>query len=435
MKTGFGNIESIFSQSWNNYWKRRSVFWSKSRSGLSLLDQFGHNATIIPVCGKTVKASGAANCSYIQAPVSSKDLNFTEMTIEAIVEFRTLPNDNVNIFGRNRSGIQEGDVNLYITNAGGNLISFSTYDTSYRIMDSVGIQINTRYHIIGTIKPIVGMKLCVNGVDKGSDTYRAVQASTEEPFASGAYTVANGIATSSGWGDMNLFTCRLYNVCLTDEEKTLRESGIDVARGLILSWDFMGGHGSTTEHDRSGQDNHGTWVGNQPTYYGYSQYGCQDNLNNGYKRYHKLGTFPLYLPKLIGGNSYPSSPSFPTGYVEWGEITGSSIVHNLAASKIRFPSQTIFDRSNTTTNNAQSRTATNYDSGNVTDWHIWEAANYNIIASYLNSGYKGRIFPKNTWAQGLDGISRPVSLYELILCTNDQTGRSLIKALTYTGND
>ena len=403
--------------------------WLASRSELNIIDSISaDNAQILPVCGKTNGTD-----SYIKAPTATKDLSFTEITIEAYVMFKA--SGSINIFGRNLTGNANGDIMLYLKQVDSThrYISFLNYSTSYEVVSNININnsLNTLYHIIGTQSVSGGMKLYVNGVDKGSSSYNAILASATEPFVAGAWLSST---VPSGFANMEIYSTRLYNVCLTAEELTARWNLQDVTRGLVLSWDFMGDIGSSTEHDRSGNDNHGTWIGTSP-YYTYSQYGCKDNLNNGYKRYFKLGYSPICLPKLIGSTNYPTSIVIPAGYIEQDEIIGSSTKHNLAGSKIRLPNKTVFDRSNTTTNNSFSRSASSYDSSNVTDWHIWESSNWNIITSYLNDGYQGIMFPKNTWHEGLDGVNRSISLDELLLYNTNKTGSQLTNILHYTGNE
>ena len=423
------SLNRASSFSWSSYWAARLDTWLKGRNGLAIPATIGNSATVLPVCG----SSNGTN-SYIKAPVGTKGLSFTDITMEAFFEFTSAPTGTVSrhIFGRNYTGNANGDIFIYAQSVSSKFyLAVQNFSTTYNIPSDIEIEANVLYHVILTQNAENGLTMYVNQVSKGTVSYNAIQASANEPFSAGAWVIGG---TPSGFAALKLYTTRLYNVCLTPQELSKRWSLQDVTRGLILCWDFMGGVGSSVEHDRSGQSNHGTWVGTAP-YYGYSANGCKDNLNNGYKRYFKAGSFPLCLPKLIGLSSYPASLSFPVGYSEWGEIGGSSVVHNLAASKLRLPAADVFDRSNVTTNNDQSRAAASYDSGNVTDWDIWEASNFNIITSYLNTGHQATMATKNTWAVGLDGIGRPISLDELLLCNENQSGDALTKLLKYTGNE
>jgi hypothetical protein len=418
---------------WASYWITRLDTWIKGRSELTMPATIGSNATILPVCGRTNGTD-----SFIKAPASTKDLTFTEFTLEWYGKFPSIPQGSVNIFGRNAAGFTNGDLMIFIK-AGSSpttmKVTAQNFSTAYEIVSDIDLTaegaIDIPYHIIYT-QPVSGdATLYINGSSEGTASNKAVLASATEPFSLGAYVTAG---TPSGFSKMETYTARIYNVALTSEELTARGALTDVTRGLILAWDFMGDNTSVMEPDRSAQSNHGTWVGTAP-YYTYSANGCQDNLNNGYKQYRKIGQFPICLPKLIGSEGYPVGMSFPDGYTEFKEVDGQTLRHNLAGSKIRFPNETVWDRSNTTTNNAQSKAATSYDFANVTDWHVWEVANYNIITSYLNTGYQGRFASKVINIVDPDGIFRPTNIQEVLLTLNNLTGADLTKLSQYTNND
>ena len=269
-------------QDWASYWASHSNFWGKGRSGLTIPDDFSNDASILPSCGYFNGTN-----SFITAPTATKDLTFTQFTLEWYGKFNSVPTTYAALLGRNLGGIQNGDLLIYtFVDAAKREIIFTNYDTTINsnIDLAVAGAIDIDYHIIATQGTTGNFILYVNGVNKGESARINVAASASEPIMCGA----NVITTPTSFAPVSVYTARVYNVKLTDEELAARWAHTDVTRGFILCWDFMGDIGSSTEHDRSGQSNHGTFVGTAP-YYTYSAQGCQDNLNNGYKRYFKNG--------------------------------------------------------------------------------------------------------------------------------------------------
>ena len=96
--------------SWGSYWAARLDTWLKGRNGLAIPATIGNSATVLPVCG----SSNGTN-SYIKAPVGTKGLSFTDITMEAFFEFTSAPTGTVSrhIFGRNYTGNANGDIFIY----------------------------------------------------------------------------------------------------------------------------------------------------------------------------------------------------------------------------------------------------------------------------------------------------------------------------------
>ena len=112
-------------------------------------------------------------------------------------------------------------------------------------------------------------------------------------------------------------------------------------------------------------------------------------------------------------------------YALYSSAVGSLTSHNLWKSKIRFKNA-FFDRSNTIIWNATARTGF-YDSGNTKDFDITEI-NLLTLRSFLNDGYRGKLYPV------CDGNSIDDKLYlqGVLLYTTDKKGANELVTLKYT---
>jgi hypothetical protein len=160
----------------------------------------------------------------------------------------------------------------------------------------------------------------------------------------------------------------------------------------------------------------------------YSVYGNTDCLEIGYSKYFKLGETPLNVPYVNGS---PGSPTLvPTGFVKVIDIPGYPGVHNFANSLIRFPLGGKWDRSNTTIFKNATR-AGFYDAANVTDWHTSELNQLSMHELFFNTD-QDICFVKGD-LNSIDVEDRE-ELLELFSYGNPKTGNDLNKVLVYTGD-
>ncbi len=150
-------------------------------------------------------------------------------------------------------------------------------------------------------------------------------------------------------------------------------------------------------------------------------------LDNGYSIYKSAGLDDMYIPHDINGNAINDWVllNYTDRYVFHKEVAGSANYFNLADAMVEF---TGIDRSDTTMFSDEAR-LNFYDASNPTRWHSSEI-NKLIINDYLNSGYKGMVFPKCS----SNSYESRNYLKEFIILDVERTGADLYKALRYTGD-
>jgi hypothetical protein len=158
----------------------------------------------------------------------------------------------------------------------------------------------------------------------------------------------------------------------------------------------------------------------------YSLYGY-DNLTNGHTLSYLAGTGILSVPKAENG----FITDLPTGFVQLQQMNGDVTNHNQSDSKLRFASGSIWDRSDTDVWSDDCRSASDYDAGNPTDWHI---SNINALQLYewLNNDYKyilGCKFDPNS----VD-IDERLTLEELFTFPANLTENEMHKVWKYTND-
>lgn len=158
--------------------------------------------------------------------------------------------------------------------------------------------------------------------------------------------------------------------------------------------------------------------------------GDQSGLNTGYSEYYKEGAIPLQVPYKEDGTPQVS-PTVPSGYVFNKNQAGSATTHNLANSMIEFTGD-IFDRSNDTIYKDAARAATTfYNAAAPKRWHVTEI-NRLLINDWLNDDYLGRWFPKFD-PNSIDLEAR-ASILELFSYATNVTGDDFNKVIRYTGD-
>ncbi len=146
-----------------------------------------------------------------------------------------------------------------------------------------------------------------------------------------------------------------------------------------------------------------------------------------------------WIPKNLDGSLKNEGMSNIADQHVWIRDEEISSTHlTLGHLKIRFAPD-FFDRSNATIWNATCRASAYYDSSNVKDFHVSEL-NQRTLMSYLNAGYKGKLFVKvqssnyqGNYNFSIDDLDRRL-LLEIFLCNTNKTGDDHKKALQYTGD-
>lgn len=167
-------------------------------------------------------------------------------------------------------------------------------------------------------------------------------------------------------------------------------------------------------------------------------------INKGYDEYyHPVNELNMYYPHDKNGDGidliWTGSGQSYSGMRMIKEAEGYTEKFNMIPdSKVRF-SHSFFDRSNETIWNDTCRASDYYDSDNTKDFHVSEL-NQRILMSYLNDGYRGKLYVKvidNSVITGQGGYSSLKEGYKLdsvILYSTDKKGSDNKNVLTYTGD-
>ena len=361
-----------------------------SRSGLSLIDELGNNASILlPVA----KFNGTNN--YLQAPPTGI------------------------------TGGQPWDITIRfkVTNTASNscLLHCGGYSGSTR-----GLLIRVNAGAINV--------LTANGTSSVSATFAHTLANNTwtsvrlqwDGLTNGTMTTTiNGVSLTStttiqwaGVASTNIQIGRYSAFYMAGSISEL----IGTFGGLPMTM-YLSGR-STLEYDISSLKQF-TWYGDA----GYSAYdsGSTAWLDNGFSIFKNSSNNYQYVAWLPDGENLGVIGALASSYPKIKDVEPSTF-HNLIDSYIAF-TPNFFDRSNTTIWNATCRASAKYLAGSPKQFHITEL-NLLTLQSYLNDGYRGMLY---TIFAGFSGDNRD-SFNGVMLYDSDYKGLDQLLILRYTGD-
>lgn len=408
-------------ESWDSYWTRQSDFWSKSRSGLTFIDEFGNDAEILP---SSLKICGT-NDYFTYNDAGGLDIGAGDFTIGGIMGiYADVATDQL-MFGKPVINVaKEGTYEIWFQNST-KKISF-TIRTSvnwFTINSNVGVGSypHVQAQVDNTAKVI---RLFINGVQQGDDVaFTGTLNAPSKPVkvAVGEEALATTLVKPAS---MIIGSAYIYKSLLTPTELLALRNNQHVA-GAGLYWIF---NNTVFAFDVSGNNldkavAHRTGATIASSYLA----GCGYSLNNGYTlNKWDNETYPYQSAILVPSiNGVARSSAVSLGsYTKFNEVAGNLTSVNSIFCGVRFPAG-IMDRSDVTQFNATCRASAFYDAGDPTFWHMTELQ-YDTYKTYVNADQIKDFMKYDDSAV----IGRHL-LTEMISTTIPQTGADLIKAEGY----
>jgi len=396
--------------------------WLKSRSGFTLTDEYGNDATILPptfvkdpagsakIIGDSTRASekifdGGSYTYYFQFKLVA-DLPGTGA--QDLVSF-----GGGSVAGRRGMEFRSVNGNLWIYVADG----ITQYSQSIAPGANAVFRNNGVFDFIVTITPLLATcNISQNGVAIGVPFSQDITA-----------FVFNNNNNFEGWtfnsqypavGNIKKFSAvKTLAQCQTDSYATNIQIHLEnVFSGADISGnqqDFS--HSNVTVDDLYYED-----INDWTLQYGYDAF--ESSLDADFSR--TIGRRvdgTVNTPSRAGGTNWVASRIIHDGPA--GNIC------NLMDCKIRF-TNAFFDRSNTTIWKAAAQTGY-YDASNTKDFHISELNQKNLY-DWLNTGYRGRLYVKFS-DNSVEPRDRKL-LESVFLYTTDRTGSDMTDTLNYTGD-
>lgn len=419
-------------KSWQTYWtthlfgEDKLNFRTKSRNDLSLIDDFGNNASILTPTFKSTTSS-----EYLigdKTRISERLWDGNSWTIY----MKFMPVSGTGNLG---SLIEQG-------NAGGNTRGLGCYCSN----DVIYIYYGDGNSHTGWGQ-FVSVYRTSNYLSKWVELFLTFDFSTKQLTAELYDADSLALIDTIGGRDLSAFTFGVtdnavslkfsnHHVTICDYRKFSNVKTISQARNLTYNTDIIADYADMISgSDISGNGNHLTRVlmTKANKYYTSSQ---RHLLDNGYSKYIKLDSEDLYVPYtrdgvIIENNLLATTVGEDSGYVFLKEFAGNEQNHNLADSIINIPGDN-WDRSDTSIWSDLARAETTYyDSLNPNYWHISELNQLKLI-TWANIDYKGICFIKAT-PNSVDIEERDI-LQEIFDYTINNTNDDLNNILRYTND-
>ena len=388
------------SQSWESYWATRN-FRGVGRSGLTIPDEFGNDASILPSCGLCDENN------YLQRTEANLWAGVTAATggyIERRVYYTGAGTYKVLFSSCDAVGSAQ-QFNLYINAGKPQIYVLGTgIDNSYKADNALSIG----WHVIRFASVAQHYVITVDG------------------------DVVPGTITGTDNGKW------IGDVTLRDNVNIGYVKRATPFAGSLFYDDYCDFNG-TNKWYFSGQgiyeyevlNNKGfTWTGSAHVFYG-------NNISNqyldvGYSLFTKNGAANEYVPYTSTGTPFNVVAVMEgLGYIHWGNIAGDAANYNLAPAMIEFPAViTDYDRSDTTIHKAAARAGSDYDAANPTRWRGVDVANPDIYYSWKNTGYEAKQFAKIDFI-----LAHPIKVYEFITFPVNASAAMKISAESYCNID
>lgn len=389
-------------RSWSSYWATHFAefqttlfaqddlnFWAKSRSGLTFVDEYGNDASILV---PTAYFNGTDNKLSGSVVVGG---NAWDCTIKVKLHNAAGNSPLLNCGGY--TGVVKG---LMMRVNNGTLQVFTSDGTTAVSANfATGLTNDTLYTIRVQWSGVTGetMTVTTNGAALTSTTNKGWADNSTNALCFANYaTIYGNITLVEATGTFGNLVFSLFPNGLSTEE-----IGI-AATPVKLSWAGAVGH---SVYDT----------------------GSAHYLDNGFSIWKDNSDIYQYVPNDLSGNFLDVDALLAGTYANISQIAGS-VNHNLWNSYIRFAGD-FFDRSNTTIWNDTSRESAYYSESTPKDFYITEL-NFKTLKTWLNVGYKGKFFIK----ADEQSVEDTTTIDELFCYTTDKTSHDEIKALIYSND-
>jgi hypothetical protein len=402
-------------------------FWYKegTRSGLTLPNSMspgtGDASLLLPVVRK-----GGSRYFYL-GDGGALDIGATDFSICGAFKDNSSATTIQYVIGKAVAGSVSGRYAIYKNITSKKLSCYiQTSSNTYTIETDTVCTIDTWYFVRMDINQATKkLRLFVNEVQYGADvdflgTFGAP--ASQYKFYVGCSSNSAGSGTQNisafSYGDWWVFN----RLLLPAESLSLMNGGS--LTGAKAHWTFN----ALTCYDVSGNGLHLTEGGTSTAnLLEYAVKGSRHLLNIGYSLYETPDKAKYYVPYLDAGTAIVN-PTVPAGYTKTADFAGDLLNHNLADSYLIMSSDT-WDKSSTTIYGDAARAHAKYIVATPKYWHIEEFDRV-LFNTYLNTDYKGKIYPKVT----NNSITDRRKLTEIIEYATNKTGTDYTKVLTYTGD-
>jgi len=393
-------------ESWASFWASRSLFWFTERSGLTLTEHNGNDASIIT---SAHLYSGAGYYTVTPVVLNIADgfhisgsylykANLATNIARVLLSFRATGSDS-----------NEGVWQLYIT-IGNKFEFFYRANSAYRQLTTTLTPVDDTWYDFDIHVTGGKVNFTINTNLLASPDFIVPTSTPADKFVTIA-ALANAASPCYGY---------ITNMYLS--------SGVTYWRYPLMEqnnrWQYDVGP-NAAHVSRTGVGNFGAFVNTKNSYL----------LDNGYSVYTKVLNNDIIVPFADDGTEIipVDGVTIITGFVKSYSRAGNLIGLNMSPCKIRLPNNEITDRSDTDSFNNDCRAASDYDAVNTTDVMLSNLTDIKILSSWLNVGYKGRIFPSVT--NQLNGANYEViCLNQLMIMLTDKTGSEEGRIITETEN-
>ena len=336
-----------------------------SRSGLTMPDDYGNNATILPA----YLYKGDGNETLYVYDNGSLDIGSSSLTLAGWVKGETASNPSglCGIFGKEVNGSKNGRYGIYVDTDGKYKLAVQSSGGSVSLSSTVLITDQAWHFMVLTINVSTKkIQWFIDNTQIGTDaSYTGTFSAPGNGYAfcigcmnaSAGNSVLYGSATS--YSDVYVY----HSLLSSNDQTALYNRGY--VSGAAAHYPFLGSTGAY-EYDASGNNYHltnyvgGTTYAIVNTSFLFSSYGSRHGLDVGYTKY-EIGLGGIYIPYTDAGNPI-SNPPLQPGATLVGNFAGNLTAHNLCNSKIAF-TNTFWDRSNATIWTSAARSSeTFYDS-------------------------------------------------------------------------
>lgn len=438
MGIGFSPLMKKSSDSWSSYWSSHLFgeddlnFRARSRSGLSLVDDFGNNASILTptflssAVGHEMRGDKTRTAEHIFDGVShSIYLRFKVINDVPASGFGT-PSKMLACFGSIGAGrgfgviVTNNKFQVYVSDGTNekvngffnNLVGWVSTPINTTIKNGgwcdMIFTMDIATHILqGFIYDSAGNQISMTeNMDLSTWTFNTSDNAQPYYFAQGQITVCNlrkftGVKTIAQCRDKTYITDIEFDIPDLISGTDISGNNMHLTRNLI------------TKADRT-----------------YSDY-MTHLLDYGYSKYRLADKPDIDIPNTVAGTAVVNN-LLEVGYVKVSDHPGNSVSHNFADSAIDFAGDD-FDRSDAAIYSDDARAATtHYDAANVKRWHISEL-NQALLHRWKNTGYKGKSFV-HAYPNSCDEDEGRSILTEIFSYNTDNTGDDYEKILQFTAD-
>jgi len=401
---------------WSAWLASHTSFWGKGRSRLTIPDDFGNNAEILPPSLKL----DASKDYWNYADAGSLDVGANNFTVGWYGQVYASTGVDQGIFGKVVvSGVLSGAYGFFLLNATG-IISFQFQTSTGYFAVLTNFVVGDIVHLTAEIDNDNGLARIFNyGVQIGDDVaFTGVFGATSRNLILGGCWRHNA-AIFERSARIITGCAYIYKSFLSPAQKTSILNGEYVA-GASLFWVFTN---AIVAYDISGNnlDTKYTNIAGNGRSLSYIA-GYSYPLKYGFTIVYYISETTEYdehiiVPSVNG--VFRVAPLLPTAnYYVGDDVTGSDDYINDYQCAIKFPAG-VMDRSNATIFNAACRVASDYDASQPTLWSILNFQ-YDTYKSFINTDQN---YFFSLWDNS--AVDGRYSLQELYWMTSAKTGGEL----------